>query len=55
VVLVITAIAAALDRAKLSKFLLPIAQHVRLDTAKLADLTNGEVALGWYRREGVLH
>ena len=54
-VLVITAIATALDWAKLRKFLLPIAQHVRLDTAKLAHLTNGEVALGWNRREGVLH
>ena len=54
-VLVIPAIAAALDRAKLCELLLPISKHMRLNTTKFAHFTNGEVALGGYRREGVLH
>jgi hypothetical protein len=55
VVLVIPAIAAALDGSKLCELLLPISKHMRLDTTKFAHFTNGEVALGGYRWEGVLH
>jgi hypothetical protein len=47
VVLIVAAIATALDGPKLRELLLPIAKHVWLHTAKLANLTNGEVALGW--------
>ena len=49
VALVIAAVAAALDRLEVGKFLLPIAQHVRLDAAQLADFANGEIA---FRRDG---
>ncbi len=49
--LVVTAIAPALDRLQLGEFLLPIAQHVRLDAAQIADLTDGEVALPRDRRQ----
>src|SRR3569623_1281253 len=42
VVLVVTAIAAALHRLQLREFLLPVAQHVRLHRAKLADFANRE-------------
>src|SRR4051812_43683559 len=45
VVLVITPVAASLDRLELCKFLLPVAQHMRFYAAKLADFTNSEVAL----------
>ena len=48
-VLIVAAVAAALDRFELGKFLLPIAQHMRLDPAQFADFTNGEIALGWNR------
>ena len=48
--LVITSIAAPLDRLQLRKFLLPIAQHVGLYAAQVAHLTDGEVALTWDRR-----
>src|SRR5687767_1500676 len=51
VVLVVAAVAAPLDRLELREFLLPVAQHVRLDAAKLAHLTDGEVALRRDRRE----
>jgi hypothetical protein len=54
-VLVITAVATSFDRAKLCKFLLPITKHMRLDATKLTHFTNGEVALGGNRWEGVLH
>jgi hypothetical protein len=54
-VLVVAAITSALDGPKLREFLLPIAKHVWLHTTKLTNLTNGEVALGWNRWEGVLH
>ena len=54
-VLIVAAVATSLDRPKLCEFLLPITKHVRLDTTKLTHLTNGEVALGWNRWEGVLH
>jgi hypothetical protein len=54
--LVIAAIAATLHGTQLREFLLPIAQHVRLDAAQLAHLTNGEVALGWNGwKDGFLH
>src|SRR5690606_10628926 len=49
--LVVAAVAAALDRAQAREFGLPVAQHVRLDVAQLADLADGEVALGGDRRE----
>ncbi len=49
--LVVAAIAATLDGLQLWKFLLPIAQHMRLDAAKIAHLADGEVALARYRRE----
>src|SRR6185436_2113190 len=45
VVLVVTAVAAALDGLELGEFLLPVAQHMRLHATKLAYLTDGEVAL----------
>ena len=48
--LIIAAVAAALDRFQLRKFLLPIAQHVRFDAAQIADLTDGEVPLAGNRR-----
>ena len=49
--LVVAPIAASLDRLELRELLLPIAQHVRLDGAQVAHLTNGEVAFGWNRRQ----
>ena len=45
VVLIVTAVAASLNGFELSEFLFPVAQHVRLHTTKLADFTDGEVAL----------
>src|ERR1700751_5591146 len=50
VVLIVAAVAAALDRLELREFLLPIAEHVRLDRTQVADLADGEVALGGDRR-----
>src|SRR3989338_5799683 len=50
-VLVVAAVAAALDRLELGEFLLPIAQHMRLDPAQFADFTDGEIAFGGDRRE----
>src|SRR5512139_2510953 len=50
-VLVVAAVAAPLDRAQLGEFLLPVAQHVRLDGAQLGYFTDGEIALGRNRRE----
>jgi len=49
--LVVAAIAAPLDRLELRKFLLPVAQHMRLDAAKIAHLSDREVALAWDRRQ----
>src|SRR5687767_5681931 len=51
VVLVAAPVAAPLDRLELGEFLLPVTQHVRLHPAKLADLTDGEVALRRDRRQ----
>jgi hypothetical protein len=55
VVLVVAAVAAPFHRLELGEFLLPIAQHIRLHAAQIADLTDGEVALGWYGWERFLH
>jgi hypothetical protein len=49
--LVVAAIAAALDGLELRELLLPVAQHVRLDAAQVADLADGEVALAGDRRQ----
>ena len=49
--LVVAAVAAALHRLELRELLLPIAQHVRLDAAQLADFADGEVALAGDRRQ----
>src|SRR5690606_14642585 len=51
VALVVTAVAAPLDRVQAREFGLPVPEHVRLDVAQLADLADGEVALGRDRRE----
>src|SRR5688572_29553954 len=51
VVLVIAPVAASLDRLELRELLLPVAQHMRLHPAELADLTDREVALCRDRRE----
>src|SRR3569832_1709912 len=47
--LIIPAIAAPLHRLELRKFLLPITQHMRFHRAEITDLTDGEIALAWYR------
>src|SRR5579875_144905 len=52
--LVVAPVAAPLDGLQLRKFLLPVAQHVRLDAAELAHLADREVALAGDRREGVV-
>src|SRR6516165_4666539 len=50
VVLVVAAVAAALDRLELREFLLPVTEHVRLNRTEVADLADGEIALGGDRR-----
>src|SRR6516162_1644902 len=45
VMLVVAAVAAALDRFELREFLLPVTEHVRFDRTEVADLADGEVAL----------
>ena len=55
VVLVIAAITSPLHGPQLRELLLPIPQHMRLDATQLTNLTNGEVALGWYRWENLFH
>ncbi|MNG35502.1 hypothetical protein D3C84_1222560 [compost metagenome] len=45
--LIIPAVSAAFDGVELRKLLLPVAQHVRLYGAQLADFTDGEVAFAW--------
>src|SRR6185437_1225420 len=52
--LVVAPVTAPLDGLQLWEFLLPIAQHVRLDAAELAHLADREVALARDRREGVV-
>src|SRR3569833_3461981 len=47
--LIIPAIAAPLHRLELRKFLLPITQHKQFHRAEITDLTDGEIALAWYR------
>ena len=54
-VLVIAPIAAPLHRLELGEFLLPVAQHIRLDAAQLAYLADREVAFGGDRRKRFLH
>jgi len=49
--LIVTPIAAPLDRLQLRKFLLPVAQHVRLHAAQIAHFADGEVALPRDRRQ----
>ena len=51
VMLVVAAVAPPLDRLELREFLLPIAQHVRLDPAQLADFADREVAFRRDRRQ----
>ena len=46
VVLVIAAVAAALDRLQLRELLLPIAEHVRLDRTEVTYLADREIPLG---------
>ena len=43
--LVVTAIAAAFNRAQAGKLLFPVTQYMGLNCTELADLTDGEVAL----------
>ena len=52
-VLVIAAVAAALDRLELGEFLLPVAKDVRLHATQFADFADGEVALGRDGRQGL--
>ena len=44
--LIVAPVAAPLDRLEVGKLLLPVAQHMRFHAAQLADLPNGEIALG---------
>jgi hypothetical protein len=55
VVLVVAAVAAPLHRLELGELLLPVAQHIRLDAAQLADLTDREVTLGRNGGQQFLH
>ena len=48
--LLIAAVAATLDGLELGEFLLPIAQHMRLDAAQVADFTDGEIPFSRDRR-----
>jgi len=49
--LIVAPVAAAFDRLELREFLLPIAQHMRLDAAQIAHLADREVALPRNRRQ----
>jgi len=51
VVLVITSVAAPLDRAQLGEFLLPITQNVCLDGTQFGYFTDGEITFGRDRRK----
>src|SRR5450759_3134973 len=53
VVLVITAVATALERLELRELLLPITQQVRFDAAQIAHLANGEITLGGNRGKAI--
>src|SRR3546814_9971426 len=44
--LIVAAVAAALDRLELGEFLFPVAQHMRFDAAEIADFSYGEVTIG---------
>ena len=52
--LVITAVATALDRFELGEFLFPITQDLRFHTSEFADFANGEVAFGRDGRQRLL-
>ena len=43
--LIVPTVAAALDGLELGKLLFPVAQHMRLDAAQVADFTDGEIPL----------
>src|SRR6202451_674147 len=49
--LIIAPVTAPLDRFELREFLLPVAEHVRLDAAQVAHFADGEVALPRHRRQ----
>src|SRR6187551_1326335 len=52
--LIVAAVAAPFDGLQLREFLLPVAQHVRLDRAEVADFADREVAFAGNRREVVV-
>src|SRR5690606_12071487 len=52
--LVITPVTATFDRLELRELLFPVAQHVRLHPAQVADLADREVALRRDRRQRLL-
>ena len=54
-VLVVAPVATPLHRLELRELLLPVAQHIRLHATQVADLTDGEVALGGDGWERFLH
>src|SRR5690606_11338276 len=51
VMLIITPVAAPLQRLKLRELLFPVAQHVWLDATQFADLANREITLGGNGRQ----
>ena len=51
VMLVVAAIAATFDGLELRELLFPVAQDVRLDRTKVADLADREISLGGDRRK----
>jgi len=54
-VLVVAPVAAPLHGLELREFLLPVAQHIRLDRAQPTHLADGEVAFGGDGGEQFLH
>src|SRR5688500_1584126 len=52
--LVVAAVAATLDRLELRELLLPVAQHVRLHAAEVADFADREITLAGDRRQFVI-
>ena len=51
-VLVVAAVAATFHWTQLRELLLPITEHVRFDTAQVANFANGEIALCRDGRKG---
>ena len=45
--LIVAAVSAPLDGAKLGEFLFPITQHMGFDPAELADFADSEIAFAW--------